>query len=70
MVDYVDSNDLNAMVIDIKDDMGVVTADSNSKMPHQENTEEYIPDIKELMVDGRKTNLSNRRIVTSGYVVG
>ncbi|HRM38034.1 MAG TPA: putative glycoside hydrolase, partial [Trichococcus flocculiformis] len=26
LVDYVDSNDLNAMVIDIKDDMGVVTA--------------------------------------------
>ena len=50
LVDYVDSNDLNAMVIDIKDDMGVVTADFNSKDSHiQENTEEYIPDIKELM---------------------
>ncbi|MGA9517434.1 MAG: putative glycoside hydrolase [Trichococcus sp.] len=47
---YVDSNDLNAMVIDIKDDMGVVTADFNSDDTHiQENTEEYIPDIKELM---------------------
>ena len=50
LVDYVDSNDLNAMVIDIKDDMGVVTADFNSDDTHiQENTEEYIPDIKELM---------------------
>lgn len=50
LVDYVDSNDLNAMVIDIKDDMGVVTADFNSEDSHiQENTEEYIPDIKELM---------------------
>ena len=50
LVDYFDSNDLNAMVIDIKDDMGVVTADFNSKDSHiQENTEEYIPDIKELM---------------------
>ncbi|WP_239992575.1 putative glycoside hydrolase [Trichococcus alkaliphilus] len=50
LVDYVDSNDLNAMVIDIKDDMGVVTADFNSADSHiQENTEEYIPDIKELM---------------------
>ena len=50
LVDYVDSNDLNAMVIDIKDDMGVVTADFNSEDAHiQENTEEYIPDIKELM---------------------
>ena len=50
LVDYVDSNDLNAMVIDIKDDMGVVTADFNSKDTHiQENTEEYIPDIQELM---------------------
>ena len=50
LVDYVDSNDLNAMVIDIKDDMGVVTADFNSEDAHiQENTEEDIPDIKELM---------------------
>ena len=50
LVDYVDSNDLNAMVIDIKDDMGIVTADFNSKDSHiQEKTEEYIPDIKELM---------------------
>ncbi len=50
LVDYVDSTDLNAMVIDIKDDMGVVTADFNSKDEHiQGNTEEYIPDIKELM---------------------
>jgi len=50
LVDYVDSTDLNAMVIDIKDDMGVVTADFKSKDTHiQENTEEYIPDIKELM---------------------
>ena len=50
LVDYVDSNDLNAMVIDIKDDMGVVTADFDSADSHiQENTEEYIPDIKELM---------------------
>ena len=50
LVDYVDSNDLNAIVIDIKDDMGVVTADFNSEDSHiQENTEEYIPDIKELM---------------------
>ena len=50
LVNYVDSNDLNAMVIDIKDDMGVVTADFNSEDSHiQENTEEYIPDIKELM---------------------
>lgn len=50
LVDYVDSNDLNAMVIDIKDDMGVVTADFNSEDSHiQENTEEYIPDINELM---------------------
>ena len=50
LVDYVDSNDLNAMVIDIKDDMGVVTADFNSEDSHiQENTEEYIPDIEELM---------------------
>ncbi|WP_320164979.1 putative glycoside hydrolase [uncultured Trichococcus sp.] len=50
LVEYVDSNDLNAMVIDIKDDMGVVTADFNSEDSHiQENTEEYIPDIKELM---------------------
>ncbi|WP_234402570.1 putative glycoside hydrolase [Trichococcus paludicola] len=47
---YVDSNDLNAMVIDIKDDMGVVTADFNSDDTHiQENTEEYIPDVNELM---------------------
>jgi len=47
---YVDSNDLNAMVIDIKDDMGVVTADFNSKDTHiQENTEEYIPDVNKLM---------------------
>lgn len=46
LVDYVDSNDLNAMVIDIKDDMGVVTADFNSADSHiQENTEEYIPDV-------------------------
>lgn len=51
LVDYVDSNDLNAMVIDIKDDMGVVTADFNSEDSHiQENTEEYIPDIKELII--------------------
>lgn len=50
LVDYVDSNDLNAMVIDIKDDMGVVTADFNSADSHiQENTEEYIPDVHELM---------------------
>ncbi|MFY9902372.1 MAG: putative glycoside hydrolase [Trichococcus sp.] len=50
LVDYVDSNDLNAMVIDIKDDMGVVTADFNSKDTHiQENTEEYIPDVHKLM---------------------
>lgn len=50
LVDYVDSTDLNAMVIDIKDDMGVVTADFSSEDSHiQENTEEYIPDIKELM---------------------
>lgn len=50
LIDYVDSNDLNAMVIDIKDDMGVVTANFNSADSHiQENTEEYIPDIKELM---------------------
>ncbi|HEX5352156.1 MAG TPA: putative glycoside hydrolase [Trichococcus sp.] len=50
LVDYVDSNNLNAMVIDIKDDMGVVTANFNSADSHiQENTEEYIPDIKELM---------------------
>lgn len=50
LVAYVDSTDLNAMVIDIKDDMGVVTADFNSEDSHiQENTEEYIPDIEELM---------------------
>ena len=50
LVDYVDSTDLNAMVIDIKDDMGVVTADFKSDDTHiQENTEEYIPDIEELM---------------------
>jgi len=50
LVDYVDSNDLNAMVIDIKDDMGVVTADFNSEDSHiQENTQEYIPDVHELM---------------------
>ncbi|PTQ84520.1 hypothetical protein C8U37_10887 [Trichococcus patagoniensis] len=50
LIEYVDSNNLNAMVIDIKDDMGVVTADFNSKDSHiQENTEEYIPDIEELM---------------------
>lgn len=50
LVDYVDSNDLNAMVIDIKDDMGVVTADFNSADSHiQENTEEYIPDVHALI---------------------
>jgi hypothetical protein len=50
LVDYVDSTDLNAMVIDIKDDKGVVTADFNSKDEHiQKNTEGYIPDIKALM---------------------
>ncbi|CZQ82166.1 putative glycoside hydrolase [Trichococcus collinsii] len=50
LIEYVDSNDLNAMVIDIKDDMGVVTADFNSDDTHiQENTEEYIPDVNKLM---------------------
>lgn len=50
LIEYVDSNDLNAMVIDIKDDMGVVTADFNSDDSHiQENTEEYIPDVNKLM---------------------
>ena len=73
LVDYVDSNDLNAMVIDIKDDMGVVTADFNSKDTHiQENTEEYIPDIQRIDGrDGRETDLSDRpHRDLQGHLVG
>lgn len=50
LVSYLDSNDLNAMVIDIKDDFGHVTADFQSDDEHiQENTEAYIEDIHGLL---------------------
>lgn len=50
VVDYLDSNDLNALVIDIKDDRGQVTTDFQSEDAHiQQNTEEYISDVDGLL---------------------
>lgn len=50
LVSYINSTDLNAMVIDIKDDHGHVTTDFQSDNEHiQNNTVDYIPDITALM---------------------
>lgn len=47
---YLNSNDLNALVIDIKDDHGLVTTDFQSQDAHiQKNTVAYIPDINQLI---------------------
>lgn len=50
LIAYLNSNDLNAMVIDIKNDQGYVTTDFNSKDEHiQKNTMPVIEDINALM---------------------
>lgn len=50
LIDYVNSNDLNAMVIDIKNDHGHVTTDFKSDDAHiQENTMPVIADITAMM---------------------
>ncbi len=50
LVNYINSNDLNAMVIDIKDDTGHVTVDFQSDDVHiQNNTVDYISDLDDLM---------------------
>lgn len=50
LISYVNSNDLNAMVIDIKDDEGYVVTDFKSEDEHiQKNTVDYIENIDGLM---------------------
>ena len=50
LVSYMNSTDLNAMVIDIKDDHGHVTVDFQSDDVHiQNNTVDYISDLDGLM---------------------
>lgn len=50
LVTYINDTDLNAMVIDIKDDHGYVTTDFQSEDEHiKKNTIDYIPDIDALM---------------------
>lgn len=50
LISYINSNDLNAMVIDIKNDHGNVTTDFNSDDTHiQKNTLPVIADIDALM---------------------
>lgn len=50
LISYINSNDLNAMVIDIKNDHGYVTTDFNSDDTHiQKNTLPVIADIDALM---------------------
>lgn len=50
LISYINSNDLNAMVIDIKNDTGNVTTDFNSDDTHiQKNTLPVIADIDALM---------------------
>jgi len=50
LIGYLNSNDLNAMVIDIKNDHGHVTTDFNSDDAHiQKNTIPVISDINALM---------------------
>ncbi|MGP6139751.1 putative glycoside hydrolase [Jeotgalibaca sp. A127] len=50
LIAYLNSNDLNAMVIDIKNDNGHVTADFNSEDAHiKKNTVPVIADIDALM---------------------
>lgn len=50
LIGYLNSNDLNAMVIDIKNDHGHVTTDFNSDDAHiQKNTKPVISDINALM---------------------
>lgn len=49
-INYLNSNDLNAMVIDIKDDHGNVTADFQSEDAHiQKNTVDYLGDIDQFL---------------------
>lgn len=49
LVDFVNSTDLNAMVIDIKDDWGHVTFQLDEDSPYYHVSKNYIKDIKELM---------------------
>lgn len=50
LIQYLNGNELNAMVIDIKDDIGHVTTNFQSENEHiQNNTVDYITDIHALM---------------------
>nr|WP_150959601.1 putative glycoside hydrolase [Aneurinibacillus sp. XH2] len=50
LLELVDQTDLNAMVIDVKDDWGNITYDTgNSKLEAYDTTYKIIPDIQKLM---------------------
>lgn len=50
LVDFVDSTDLNAMVIDVKDDDGFITFETDSEDERvQENSRDVITDVEGMM---------------------
>ncbi|WP_212975678.1 putative glycoside hydrolase [Bacillus sp. J14TS2] len=49
LVDMIDSTDLNAMVIDIKDDWGDVTYKLPKDSPHADISQDYITDPEKMM---------------------
>ena len=65
LISYMDGNDLNSMVIDIKDDTGHVTADFQSDNEHiQKNTVDYIDDM-----DGLLKRLEEKQIYPIARIV-
>lgn len=65
LISYMDGNDLNSMVIDIKDDTGNVTADFKSENEHiQKNTADYIDDL-----DGLLKRLEEKQIYPIARIV-
>lgn len=65
LISYMDGNDLNSMVIDIKDDTGHVTADFESENEHiQKNTINYIDDM-----DGLLKRLEEKQIYPIARIV-
>ncbi|UJF14752.1 putative glycoside hydrolase [Jeotgalibaca sp. MA1X17-3] len=65
LLSYMDGNNLNSMVIDIKDDTGHVTADFESENEHiQKNTVDYIDDM-----DGLLKRLEEKQIYPIARIV-
>lgn len=58
LLDLLDNTGLNSMVIDIKDDLGYITYETqNKELLKMGTAQKFIPDIKELMAKLKKHNV-------------